>query len=167
MFTDEEDLKIKDIDVEITIEDIDDGDDLAEDADEFDIKPEKNKDVIIEFDIPLEVDEDIYDVIINIEGKDENGTTHAIIWGLELEVEKESHEIRIIRAALTPSTIRCQRQISINTEIINTGLDDEDDVTLEATSADLGISSLTADIELDEGTDDNRFTKLITKYHKR
>ena len=163
LFTDEEDLKIKDIDVEVTIEDIDDGDDLAEDADEFDIKPEKNKDVSIEFDIPLEVDEDIYDVIINIEGKDENGTTHAIIWGLELEVEKESHEIRIIRAALTPSTIRCQRQISINTEIINTGSDDEDDVTLEATSADLGISSLTADIELDEGTDDNRFTKLITK----
>jgi len=163
LFTDEEDLKIKDIDVEITIEDIDDGDDLAEDADEFDIKPEKNKDVSIEFDIPLEVDEDIYDVIINVEGKDENGTTHAIIWGLELEVEKESHEIRIIRAALTPSTIRCQRQISINTEIINTGSDDEDDVTLEATSADLGISSLTADIELDEGTDDNRFTKLFTR----
>jgi hypothetical protein len=27
----------------------------------------------------------------------------------------------------------------------------------------LGISSLTADIELDEGTDDHRFTKLITK----
>ena len=62
---------------------------------------------------------------------------------------------------LTPSIIKCQRQISINTEIINIGSNDEDDVTLEITSAGLEISSLTDNIELDEGTDDNRFTKQI------
>jgi hypothetical protein len=162
LFTDDEDLKIEDIDVEITIEDIDDNDDLDEDTDEFDLKPGKNKDISIEFDIPLEVEEDTYNVIINVEGEDENRTTHSIRWELELEVEKEDHEIRIIRSALTPSVINCQRQISLNTEIINTGTKDEDDVTLEITSPDLGISSLTTDIELDEGTDDNRLTKLVT-----
>jgi uncharacterized membrane protein len=163
LFTDDEDLEIEDIDVEIVIEDIDDGDDLDEDADEFDIKQGKNKDISIEFDIPLEIDEGVYDVIIDVEGEDENGTTHTIRWELDLEVEKESHEIMIIRASLTPSTIKCQRQIAINTEIINTGTDDEDDVTLEITSADLGINSLTTNIELDEGTDDNRLTKQITE----
>jgi len=163
LFTDDEDLDIEDIDVEITIEDIDDGDDLDEDADEFDLKAGKNEDVSIEFNIPLEVDEDIYDVVINIEGEDENETTHEISWNLELEVEKETHEIRIIRADITPPTIACQRQIALNSEIINTGTEDEDDVTLEITSPELGISSVTSGIELDEGTEDNRFTKQVTE----
>ena len=161
LFTDDEDLEIEDIDVEITIEDIDDGDDLEEDAKEFDLKDGKNKKVSIEFKIPLEVEEGIFDVIIDVEGEDENRTTHTIRWEIGLEVEKDDHEIRIIRSALTPSVINCQRQISLNTEIINTGTKDEDDVSLEITSPDLGISSLTTGIELDEGTDDNRFTKLI------
>ena len=162
LFTDDEDLEIEDIDIEITIEDIDDGDDLEEEAKEFDIKAGKDETVKIEFKIPLEVEEDDFDVIIAIEGQDENGTIHEILFKLILEVEKEDHEIRIIRAALTPSTIKCQRTVSINTEIINTGSDDEDDVTLEILSSELGISSLTTDIDLEEGTDDNRFTKLVT-----
>ena len=163
LFTNDEDLEIEDIDVEITIEDIDDGDDLEEDADEFDLKQGKDERVNIKFEIPLEVDEDIFDVIIDVEGEDENGTTHTIRWELELEVEKENHEIRIIRSALTPSTVACQRRISINTEVINTGSSDEDDVSLEIVSPELDISSLTNSIVLDEGTDDNRYSKLITE----
>ena len=163
LFTDDEDLEIEDIDAEITIEDIDDGDDLDEDIDEFDLKAGKNDDVSIEFDIPLEVDEDIYDVIISVEGQDENQTKHEILWNLELEVEKEAHEIRILKSDINPLTISCQRQVALNSEIINTGTEDEDDVTLEITSPQLGISSITAGIELDEGTEDNRFTKQVTE----
>jgi len=162
LFTKEEDLEIEDIEVEITIEDIDDGDDLDEDTKEFDIKPEKDKNIKIDFNIPWDVEEDIFDVIITIEGKDENNTNHEITFNLELEVEKENHEIMIIRSLLSPKTISCQRQISLNTEIVNTGADDEEDVTLEIVSSGLGISSLTDGIELDEGTDDNRFSKLVT-----
>jgi len=162
LFTKEEDLKIEDIEVEITIDGIDDGDDLDEDAKEFDLKPGKDKNIKIDFNIPFDVEEDIFDVIITIEGQDENRTNHEITFNLELEVEKESHEIMIIRTLLNPKTISCQRQISLNTEIINTGADDEEDVSLEITSPELGISSLTDGIELDEGTDDNRFSKLIT-----
>jgi len=163
LFTKEEDLKIEDISAEITIEGIDDGDDIDQDAKEFDLKPGKSEDVEISFDVPLEVDEDVYDAIINIEGEDENGTVHNTLYELQLEVEKEKHEIRILRAALTPSEVKCQRQISISTEIINTGAEDEEDVALEVTSAELGISSLTKGIELDEGTDDNRLAKLVTE----
>ena len=36
-------------------------------------------------------------------------------------------------------------------------------MALEVTSAELGISSLTKGIELDEGTDDNRLAKLVTE----
>ncbi|MBI2208206.1 lamin tail domain-containing protein [Candidatus Woesearchaeota archaeon] len=161
-FTDEEDLEIEDIDVEITIEDIDDGDDLEEDADEFDLKAGKDESVSVDFEVPLDVEEDTFDVIINVEGRDENGTTHEIRRELQLDVEKESHEIRIVRASAIPSEIKCQRTVSINTEIINTGAKDEDDVTLEIFNSELGINSVTDAIELDEGTEDNRYTKSIT-----
>ncbi|MBI2134512.1 lamin tail domain-containing protein [Candidatus Woesearchaeota archaeon] len=161
-FTNDEDLEIEDIDVQITIEDIDDGDDLDGDASEFDLKAQKDDNVKIDFEVPLEVDEDTFDVLIEVEGRDENGTNHEIRWELQLDVEKENHEIRVLRATATPSEIKCQRTVSINTEIINTGADDEDDVTLEISSPELGINSVTNAIELDSGTDDNRFTKTAT-----
>ena len=161
-FTNDEDLEIEDIDAQITIEDIDDGDDLDGDASEFDLKAAKDDSVKIDFEVPLEVDENTFDVFIDVEGRDENGTTHEIRWELQLDVEKESHEIRVLRASATPSEIKCQRAVSINTEIINTGAEDEDDVTLEILSQQLGINSVTDDIELDEGTNDNRFTKSLT-----
>ena len=160
-FTDDEDLEIEDIDVEITIEDIDDNDDLDEDADEFDLRADDEDTVKIEFKVPLEVDEDTYDVKIEVEGTDENNTEHKFFWDLELEVEKEKHEIRIIRSALVPATIKCERELSISTEIINTGTEDEDDVALEVTSPGLGINSMTEYIELDEGDGDSRLTKLV------
>ena len=160
-FTKAQDLEVEDIEVEVTIQDIDDGDDLEEDAKEFDLDPTKDDNVKIDFEVPLDVDEDTYDVLIDVEGDDQNGTTHRIRWKLELEVEKEKHEIRILRASATPSEVVCQRTISINTEIINTGSEDEDEVTLEVSSVALGINFVEDDIELDEGTDDNRFTKLF------
>ena len=163
LFTDEEDLEIEDIDVDVTIEGIDDGDDLEDSAEDFDLRQGKNEKLKIKFDMPLEIDEGIFDVVIDVEGKDENGTTHKISYNLELEVEKEKHEIRIIRSSVTPSAINCRRQISLNTEIINTGTKDEDDVALEVVSSELGISSLIAGIELKEGTSDNRFTKMFTE----
>ncbi|MDP3766190.1 MAG: putative Ig domain-containing protein, partial [Nanoarchaeota archaeon] len=161
LFTREEGLKIEDISAEVAIEDIDDGDDLDNDAKEFDLKAGKKEDVKIGFDIPLEVDEDNYDIIIDVEGKDENGTTHRISYNLKIEVKKENHEIRIIKSALTPPTIQCQRQISLDTEIINTGSNDEDDVRLEVASPSLDISSLIKGISLNEGDEDNTFVKLI------
>ncbi|MAE43238.1 hypothetical protein CMO93_05680 [Candidatus Woesearchaeota archaeon] len=162
LFTEDEDLKIKNVEVEITIEEIDDGEDLDEDANDVDIKPSKKEEVKIEFDVPLDVEENTFDVLINIEGEDENGTTQEIFFKLELEVEKKKHEIRVISASTLPPTIGCKRTFSVNSEIINTGSDDEDEVTLEVLSAELGISDITKNIELDEGTEDNRFTKSIS-----
>jgi hypothetical protein len=163
LFTDEQDLKIKDITVEITIEDIDDGGDLDEESDEFDIKPGKDENVDIRFEIPYDVEEGTYDVIIFAEGEDENNTNHETTVNLQLEVDKDSHEIQIIRSVLSPKTISCQRQISLSTEIVNTGSSDEDEVSLEVFSGILGINSIEEEIELDEGVDDNRFSKLFTE----
>lgn len=161
LFSDEEDLEIEDIDVEVTIEEIDDGDDLEEEGNGIDIKQGKDETTNVEFEIPLQVEEGIYDVIINADGEDENNTRHEALFIVKLEVEKEQHEIRITNAQISPATIQCQRQVSINSEIMNTGAKEEDDVSLEISNSQLGISSLTDGIELDEGTDDNVYSKLL------
>ncbi len=161
LFSREEGLKIEDIGAEVTIKGIDDGDDLEEEADGIDIRQGKDDSVTVGFEIPLEVEEGDYDVTINAEGEDENNTRHEALFIVKLEVDKEQHEIRVANARISPSTVQCQRQISINAEIINTGTKDEDEVSLEISSPQLEISSLTEGIELDEGTDDNIYAKLL------
>ncbi len=163
LFDNDEDLDIEDIDAKVTIENIDDGDDLEEEIDSIDIKQGKDKSVNVEFDIPWQVDEDEYPVIIEIEGEDENNTRHEILYELKLELEKEKHEIAIVNALASPSAIKCQRKVSINAEIANIGAEDEDEVSLRIMSPELGINSLTENIELDEGTDDNTYTKLLSE----
>ena len=78
-------------------------------------------------------------------------------------MEKKKHEIRIIRADINPSAVTCQRQLSLNAEIINTGTEDEDEVAFEIANRELGISFIAAGLELDEGVDDNRYAKQLTQ----
>src|SRR3990167_6599048 len=139
-FTDAEDLEIEDIQVTVTIESIDDDSDLEEEGEIKDLKAEKDDDVAIDFTIPLEVDEGDYDVLIEVESDDENGTSHVVEYELELEVQKEDNEVRFLRNTLTPSEIKCGRTVQLSTAVINTGADDEDGVTLEITNAELGVS---------------------------
>ena len=161
-FTKEEDLEMQDIGVQVIIEDIDDGDDLEEEADEFDLDPEKDETVKISFKIPLEVEEDTFEVIIDIEGQDENGTVHRIKWLLELKVEKEKHDISIRKLNLNPTIVSCSRTAALNAEIINLGRDDEDEVALEILSPKLGVNFRQGGIELEEGIDDNTYAKTLT-----
>lgn len=160
-FEDEDDIKIEDIVVEVTIKDIDDGDDLDEESKGFDLRPERDKSVTLKFKTPLEVEEDTYDVDIHVEGEDENGTMHEVDWTVYLEVEKEKHNIRIIKASLSPAIVKCQKTASLATEILNLGREDEDEVVLEITSPDL-VSFRKENIELYEGTDDdNRYSSSL------
>jgi hypothetical protein len=161
-FTDEEDLDIDDIIVEVSIRDIDDGDDLEEESNEFNLRAGKDKKVTLDFKIPLEVDEGTYDVDIHIEGEDENGTLHEIDWTVFLNVEKDKHDVRIIKATLNPSVVKCDNTATLDTEIINLGRDMEDEVVLEVTSPELGVGFVKEGIELDEGTEDNTYSRSIT-----
>ncbi|MBI2523179.1 hypothetical protein HYW19_02200 [Candidatus Woesearchaeota archaeon] len=162
-FTDAEDLEIEDMQVTVTIEGIDDDDDLEEEGEIKDLKAEKDDDVTIDFTIPLEVDEGDYDVLIEVEGEDENGTTHAVEYELELEVQKEDNEVKFLRNTVTPSEIKCGRTVQLSTSVINTGADDEDDVTLEVTNAELGVSfKETFDLSNEPFDEDSKFSKTFT-----
>lgn len=158
-----EDIEIEDIVVTVTIDGIDDGDELEEEGDLKDLKDGKNDDVTIEFEIPLEVEEDDYDVLIVVEGEDENGFDHEVQFELVLEVQKEDNEVIFLRNALTPSEIKCGRVVQLSTAVINTGADEEDDVVLEVSNVELGVSfTETFDLTNDAFDDDSKFRKTFT-----
>lgn len=162
---DEEDFDIEEILVTITIEDIDDGDELEEEGDEFDLGPGKDESDILVFEIPLKVDEGDYDVTILIESEDENGVIHEIEKELVLEVKKDRHNIMIYKFSLNPTSLKCSRAATLKTEIMNLGRNEEDDVRLEIMSEDLGINSVSSpdyDLSEDWDDDDNTYEKILT-----
>jgi len=160
-YSDSEDIEIEDISIEIIIENIDDGDDLEEESDEFDLKAEDSQKETLSFDIPLKVEEDDYNVRIIVEGEDEDNNFHRIEWRLILEVEKENHNIIIREADIIPGIIKCEREVGFNIEIMNIGKKDEDDVNIKITNRDLDLDITETGIELDKDPDDddNSFEK--------
>ena len=164
LFTDNDDIQIENVEITITIKGIDDSDDLEESDDVGDIDADDKESFSVEFDIPEEVDEDDYNVLIEVEGEDENGATHRVEWELTLELNKEKHDIQVKRATVSPSTVKCSRDISLNIELKNQGENDEDEVVLRIESAALDIGLEDTSIpEIEEGTDsDTEYDKTYT-----
>lgn len=154
-FTKEEDIEIDDIEIEVTIEDIDDGDDLDDESDDFDLKPQRDHSETLRFTVPFDADEKDYDVIIKAVGDDENGTTHSDEIELTLEVERDTHRIDIVKAIVNPDSIKCGRNSFLDVRVTNTG-SNEEDVTLRARGLNLDVRE---DIELDE---DDSFSRSYT-----
>jgi len=160
-YTDAEDLRIEDITATITIEEIDDGEDIDEESKEFDIREDDDKTVTIQFKIPVEVDEDSYDVTIEAEGDDENGTDHSVVWTVTLDVEKESHELRFYRKTLSPIEVEAGETASLTLGIINTGSEDEEDIELIISNDDLEYNNLVtiSELEAEPYEDESRYLK--------
>ncbi|MBW2975641.1 lamin tail domain-containing protein [Candidatus Woesearchaeota archaeon] len=155
LFPSSSDIEIEDIEVTVTIKDIDDGDDLEETADIDNIDANDEDSVNLEFEIPTLVDEGEYDVIIEVDGEDENGKNQEVRWELTLEVKKDKHELLIDDADLSPSLLICDRDTSLEVKVINIGKEDEEDITVEIRNDELGLDLEEEDIELDAGNDDD------------
>ena len=148
-------LEIENIDVEGVIYDIDDGNDIEEEDDIGDLKAGKDEEVTLEFKIPLEVEEDDFLLELEIEGEDENDTEHRAYVNFTVRIEKEKHEIRILRAAVSSSVLECSRTADLEVKIINLGRDDEDEVTITVKNSELGINLERDEIELETDPDDD------------
>ena len=160
---DGDEIEIQNIEVTVTLEGVDDGDDLDESFDLDDLQAGDDDSGSVQFTIPDEVGEGDYDLIINVEGEDTNGTTHEIEMTLSLEVQKERHEIIITRAVLSPEQVRCARNSQLGVTILNTGQEDEDDNTLTISNSELGISfSDTFDVAEGEFDDEMSFSKTYS-----
>lgn len=139
-FSTTENLRIQDITVKTTIEGIDNGNDLEIESDRFDLRANTDRKTIFTFNVPLEVLEDTFNVIIHAEGQDENGTIDIAETKLKLEIQKDNHKLIFVRKALTPSVITCSRNnVQLAATVLDIGNFNEDSVTVTIKNKDLGI----------------------------
>lgn len=160
-FLESENIDIEGIKVKAAIEDIGEGDDLEEESSEFDLNAQNDRTVTLKFELPLDVDEGIFDVAIDAEGEAENGSFYEQHFQVELEVEKEKHDLRLLKAELAPTLINCNRILELNYKIINIGQEDEENAALQVSSDSLGLNLIEKGISIDEGTEDNLFSKSM------
>ncbi len=158
LYTKEEDLDIEDIEVTVTIEEIDDGEDLEETAEISKISADRDKSTTLKFNLPYIIDEDSFNVEIHVEGDDENGTSPDadFSWNVDLEVEKDKHALMVYKAVLTPETISCGKDAYLDLTVLNIGSEDEDEVVITLKNDNLNFNKR-EEISIDSGTDEAQF----------
>jgi len=162
-FTDDEGIDINDITVKVTIVDIDDGDDIEEESGEIDLDPDTTEVVDVYVNIPLSVDEGVYDVIIEVVGEDDNGNEHTVDFNLKLDIDKEPRDVSIVKLSLFPEKIKCAGTATLTATIKNLGSRLEDEARLTIENEELGVNVIEENIELEEDPfdGDNEFTKSV------
>ena len=162
-FTDEENIDINDITVKVTLEEIDDGDDIEEESNEFDLDSDKNEDVDVYVNIPLSVDVGVYDVVIEVLGDDDDGNEHTAQMNLKIDIDKEARDVVISELSLFPKKIKCSGSSTLTATIKNMGSRIEKEAGIGILNDDLGINFVKQHIELKEDPfdSDNEFTKKL------
>ena len=160
-FTDEDGVEIEDI--VLTLEVDFDYDDVDEESKEFDLDPGDDKKIKIEFDVPFEVDDTDFTIFIEVDGSTDGNGSQKVEMELELVVEKEKNGVIFTKNELTPSEIKCGGTVRLVSTVMNLGRDEEEDVMLEFTNTELGVSfSKTFDLSEDPDDDNYDLTQTFT-----
>lgn len=156
-FSSAEDYDIENIEVEIE----GDGDlDLDESDDMSDLNQGDDDTISFTFDIPSDADDgDDYDVDITVTGEDENGAMHEDRFSASIEVSKESHDISIEDARISPQTLTCSGKVTVTADLTNNGKSNEDRVFLLIENDELDIMEKSYSLALDR---DDTVTKTYT-----
>ncbi len=104
----------------------------------------------------LDIDEtakdDSIDCELSVEGRDANDALHGEIITFTLNVERDSHDIRIKSAIASPQAVTCDdSSIQLSLDLVNLGQSNEDRIRVEVFSKSLGIQEVPlSNLELDE-----------------
>ncbi|MFQ5475237.1 MAG: hypothetical protein ACE5DM_05370, partial [Candidatus Nanoarchaeia archaeon] len=131
IFDKDTDEDINDIDVIGTIADIDDGDDLEEELDIFDLSPGHSNRDKMKFQIPYKVEDKSYELVLAVTAESDNGTDYDFELKFDIDIDKERHELIMRYFDLAPAVVECERDITGDFTILNIGKEDEDDVKIE------------------------------------
>lgn len=154
---------LRNVFVTINIEEIDDGADLEERSLDFDLEPGNDERVDVKFAIPVDVEAGTYNLLVEAEGDDRNETSYNPKVNLKLEVKKQSHDIRISKIILNPSTVDCDRSAKLTAEIVNAGSNPENEIALEFKATSLGVNSFDTNIVLQSSEEASEEEKTFIK----
>lgn len=172
-FSDDSDIDLEDVKITADIEDMDtnaddedDEDPFEEETDDFKINADSRSDwQYLTFNIPYDAEEGTYDINIEAVGTDdEYDVEHTASITLKLEVERESHFVKIMKAKLGSEDITCNDYTTLNVLIQNIGADDEDEAVLTVKNPTLGLTYTSSEMELSEdpSDDESEFGKVFT-----
>ncbi|MEM4240206.1 MAG: hypothetical protein QXM31_01600 [Candidatus Woesearchaeota archaeon] len=153
------DIEMRTVNVKAVVDDSDF--DVSEDEDIDGLDADDKDSVTLEFDIPDDVDDGTYTMVITAYGKDENGAIHGEKWEIRLDVVRLSHDVQIRSPSISPSTVSaCDGgTVRVISRIANFGTRDEDDVAVELNVPDLKYTKRITDIELD--SDDSTSVSFV------
>ena len=132
-------IDIKDISVIGTLEEIDDGSDIEEEIDEFDLSADRKTTKTLEFIIPWEVEAKDKHLLLEIKAIDDAGIVYEKEFGYDVEIEKENHKLKMLKAELDKTAYECGRQALLDLSMLNIGSNDED-VTVKITNRELNLN---------------------------
>ncbi len=155
---------IEDVTLDCTLDSIGDDDEIDEDVDFGRLNPgERSSRESMQFDISKQADDgETYTISCNLQGDDQGGTNYDIDFDVDVETQKDNHDVEFTRADLNPSTVSCSRNFDLSYEIQNLGARDEDDVqvTIRNDALDLFKNELITDLQ--EGSYDDEDTLWST-----
>ncbi|MFH1409140.1 MAG: hypothetical protein ABIH34_04495 [Nanoarchaeota archaeon] len=141
--------------VRVTIEDIDDGDELEDESEDFEITASNTHTESLRFQVPLKVEQGTYKVIIYVEGDDGNDKTHTDTMQIEVRVKKEDHSLRLYTADIDRGTVRCNRGNNLDIVLWNLGSNDEEETFLSVRAEEFDFSVFEGPFLLDADPDDD------------
>lgn len=154
-FAESTNIEIDDIVLTATLEEMGDEDEQEEEVDIGSLEPdEKSERETITFDVPLFLDEETYELKLELEGIDDNNVKHIVTRTFKITVDKENHDLRIIDAAVYPSKLIGDGRLRFDIEVANIGKHDEEDVKVRIVCNGLGISLEHTIDELESDWDD-------------
>ena len=120
---------------------------------------EKNDEVVITFEVDSDQEKGGYDVVISVDGEDENGARHGEKWTMTFNVDRKSHEIQVRSAALMPESANAGGSTELKVTMRNIGKHDEEEVTLAIAAPELKFGEILNKLKISENDDlAKRFT---------
>jgi len=151
----EEDIDIDDVEVNVVIDKLD----IDETSDSVSLIPEDDDTISVSFDLPYDLEKDTYILEITVSGEDSEGAEHLIEWTVDLSVNRETRELKILtdQTAFVDNEVETDDIAYLNVKAMNTGDKRLDNVALEIKCDDLGFSHRITedDLSTDYGDDDN------------
>jgi len=167
LYTSADDIDFDSVDVDLRINNIDDGSDYT-DTDSLDsINAGRNDNFEFNFDVGYRLrDGKTYDVDLTITADDMNGNLHEITMTFSLTVDRDSNELYIEKAEFQPSIVSCSRTTQFAMNVINIGSNDQDKVTYQfySTNSLIPYNEKVMEITLDSNPsrDDNEHLEYFT-----
>ncbi len=136
-FDEDTENDIEDVKVYAFIDEIDDGDDIDDDSGRVTVRADNERSVRLRLTIPDDASSfQDYDLVIRAVGEDQDGVEHSVRMEIDIEVEREEHEL--VFDSLRVSDAECEEDVTFRIEITNAGEEEEEDVELTVTHPGIG-----------------------------